>query len=94
MDNRRLVVCAAIAIGVLMAAFPPWSYTFRAPGVVSATSAGYHFVAAPPVPARTDARSGVALDGTRLVLQWAATAGVAALLLVVLGKDDERSGKH
>ncbi len=70
----RLAVMLLIVIGL----FPPWIYTFSPRGAATTEKpAGYHFLLAPPPPARDQPFSGVALDVPRLLLQYVLGLGIA-----------------
>ena len=81
--RERRIIAAATAIIVLMALFPPWTYTFSPPGAARTENpAGYAFLMTPPPPESSSHVAGVGLDVTRLALQIGIVALISGGLLV------------
>jgi len=102
MNQRQMIVIwTALAIGLVMGAFPPWEYTtdFTTHGISdhSVRPAGYAFIGTPPEPiplpilaqANAAARTlgvGVRIDSARIAVQGLTLFVVASSLLLAFGK--------
>ena len=83
-DDRRRLIVAALSIFAAIGLFPPWVYTFGAPGMATSTrSAGYHLILRPPAPAESNnPYYGIRIDIMRLAIQCAVVAAIAGALVM------------
>src|SRR5258708_7498970 len=105
MGRNRIIVLSAIAVGVIMVLFPPWSVRERMYGGVTAPfapdeSTSYAFIGCPPtrrmgwhdlIPSAV-----ATVDLSRLLLQFVAL-GLAvggSLLVATSRRDTDAGGKH
>ena len=81
MNGRQLRIARiAAALFLLACLFPPWTYTFQAPGISQVRKpAGYQFLFASPQPEETDPLYGVTVDMTRLGVEFAAILVVGGI---------------
>jgi hypothetical protein len=73
--RQRTILTVGIVVIILMGLFPPWTHSFGDESVLIKRPAGYAFIAAAP-----HLGYGVALDISRLCVQW-----IVVLLATGLG---------
>lgn len=88
MRHRKVIIFSVLAL-VLSGLFPPWIYTFNAPGARSTEyPAGYHLIFDPPPSQREkDKWAGVRIDYMRLLIQWAMIGAIVGGAIALRRKD-------
>ncbi|MEN3759310.1 hypothetical protein [Aeromonas veronii] len=82
MDSRKKILNILLLAFVLMSIIPPWKYAVDWGRVKKESPAGYSFILTPPTPTADVSRTSVSIDFNRLLIQWAALGGIAALLVI------------
>ena len=91
--TQRRIILAGVAVLALMGLFPPWTHTIRNEGISSEEPAGYGFIAWPPPKKYDSATSGLKIDLSRLLIQWAVTiAATGSGVLLTAKREDEPKG--
>lgn len=82
MDTRKKTLNILLLAFILMSIIPPWKYAVDWGRAKKESPAGYSFILTPPTPTSNMNRTSVSIDFHRLLIQWAALGGVAALLFI------------
>jgi len=78
-SKQKKVIVAGMALIVVMALYPPWTYTFKYQSVYSENPAGYESIVSPPSSESGRMSEGVKVDLTRLLLQFLAVSLLAGI---------------
>jgi len=91
-STQRRFVYGALLVMLLMGLYPPWSVTYDRVGTHMRRPAGYALITVPPPAVIEDSQGaldgpavGVALDWSRLLLQWVLVGFTCLVLLVLTG---------
>ena len=80
---QKVVAVLVLGLMGLLAALPPWAYTYQTPGAArSWRPAPRAFLLTPPEPRGLDPRDGVSLDLRRLSVEWAGLAAAGGALIM------------
>ncbi len=82
MDSRKKTLNILLLAFILTSIIPPWKYAVDWGRAKKESPAGYSFILTPPTPTSNMNRTSVSIDFHRLLIQWAALGGVAALLFI------------
>lgn len=82
MDPRKKTLNILLLAFILMSIIPPWKYEVDWGRAKKESPAGYSFILTPPTPTANVSRTSVSIDFNRLLIQWAALGGIAALLVI------------
>lgn len=82
MDSNKKVFNVLLLAFILMSIIPPWKYEVDWGRAKKESPAGYSFILTPPTPTANVSRTSVSIDFNRLLIQWAALGGIAALLVI------------
>lgn len=68
--SQRKILMGGLLLFLFLGLFPPWVYTFNYQSVHAERPAHYAFIAWPPEPKMGGFAHGVAIDISRLLVQW------------------------
>lgn len=81
MNHKKLVVVIAVVVVVFMGLNPPWKITHHTNYFSKDTPIGHYSIYNPPKPVAEDARAGLQIDWTRLLLEWFVVLASSGLVL-------------